>query len=552
MKKAWLLTHDNYIDRRIFFFADILIEHGYNIRLFASEYFNFLRKDDPDYVIRPEKCTKVRDYSMFYSEIDEKDRKIVSEINSYQDTFYKRHLRWSKKTPLPLKDVNINVNNHDYTIVISKESALLGYNRSTDNWIGLYPTDFSLDVLNIEEAIKLYLSGIDVKNIEEKYKLEIEEDKYHREIWIHPKESRVLYIYDYNQNILTEYSPQDENNLISDMDLGEKRYEDFRTNVWDFSRILLSVKYKLLEECPDIIYVADLTTLPIAIMLKQKYGCKIIMDCHEWWYKNAILWEPLNVAAQELSNHYEEGLYPKCDLCITVGEYLASRMKEAIGCKFEVIYSCISENLLIDEDNENISLKSKYNLPDMSKIAIFQGGMSTHRNLENLARATKYLDDDCYLLLLTTGEYQETFRSILNEEGNPDRVIWGGWIPQKDLLKFTRNADVGVIPYTAVNDYAECFVPNKLMEYIAARVPILFDESLKELKLVAGSNQVGYGTNLKDASLFGKALNDLLHDDARLDMYKSNFHKCDGVFSYEGQKKSFEKMLKDYKILEEN
>ena len=381
--------------------------------------------------------------------------------------------------------------------------------------------------------------------------IEITEENGNKKIWLHPINSCLLYIFQNNDNNLIEYSSMPIIDSSANEEFNEQRYKDFKDDVYDYSKIFLKVKEELQEEIPDIVYVADLPTLQIGIKLKEKFGCKIIMDCHEWWYKQTVLWEPYNKRKQLLSDYYEKELYPKCDLCITVGKFLAGRMQESIGSNFEVIYSCICNSFDVDSNNEEISLIKKYNLPENSKIVVFQGGMSSHRNLENLARSTKYLDKDSYLLLLTTGNYQNVFKHILRKEGNPKRVIWGGWIPQKELLKYTRKADLGVIPYTAENDYAECFVPNKLMEYITAKLPILFDETLQELKLVVGGNQFGFGTDLRNVESFGKAMNDLLHNKERLEQYRKNFNRCDNSFCYNGQKKNFEEMLKKYNIIEE-
>ena len=34
----------------------------------------------------------------------------------------------------------------------------------------------------------------------------------------------------------------------------------------------------------------DLPTLPIGVMLKEVLGCTLMVDCHEWWYKQTRLW----------------------------------------------------------------------------------------------------------------------------------------------------------------------------------------------------------------------------------------------------------------------
>ena len=153
------------------------------------------------------------------------------------------------------------------------------------------------------------------------------------------------------------------------------------------------------------------------------------------------------------------------------------------------------------------------------------------------------------MLLLTTGAFQEEFKKILNQEGNPERVIWGGWISQDELLNYTKSVDLGIIPYVAVNDYAECFVPNKLMEYFEVKVPIFYDSSMYELNLVAGGNHVGYGANLKDAEEFGKKLNSLLHNNIQLNELKRNYETCSDKFGYMSQREVFLELFSKY-ILE--
>ena len=76
-------------------------------------------------------------------------------------------------------------------------------------------------------------------------------------------------------------------------ELGGKRfdYREYRKIVYDFSPILEQVRRALQKERPDLVYVADLPTLPIGVMLKEVTGCTLMIDCHEWWYKQARLWE---------------------------------------------------------------------------------------------------------------------------------------------------------------------------------------------------------------------------------------------------------------------
>lgn len=549
-KVAWIFTHDQYIDRRIFFFADVLKSKGYQIKLFPDHYYDVLAADDYNYIVRPEEQNVVREYNVSKDSISKDDKEIFDYVIRYENNYYAQNKKYStarvkQKTAYP--KMRIDFAENDFSSVIKKEKGLLYYNNKNASFGMLYDSKNEYFILQCEEILLKILSNQPYKELAKEKNIQILKrimGKGESFVYFHPINSNLLYKYDFKKRIIIEYS------AIKKVLPPKDNFEDFRTYIYDYSKIEYQSNKSLQYEHPDLVYVADLPTLPIGIKLKEKFGCKIIMDCHEWWFKQTELWEASDSLKCHLVDLFEMKLYPRCDLRITVGEYLAQRMSETLNCSFEVIYSCMDNEL--EQNNKAVNLKEKYNLPQNAKIAIFQGGMSTFRNLENLARATKFLSEDSYLLLLTTGDYQAVFKKILINEGNPERVIWGGWIPQKELLGYTRGADLGIIPYTAVNDYSECFVPNKLMEYFTATTPIFYDSSLKELLLVAGGNEVGYGTNLKDPINFGQKLNDLLHNSRELQRLKMNYDKCKGKFGYENQKNKFEELLYKYNILEES
>ena len=558
-KVAWFITHDDYIDRRIFFFVDVMEKSGYQVKLFPAIYMNVLSAMDASYVKRPVTERIVREYNVKLGDVTQTERLIIEKLKG-ESVYIKRKGRYSKKIATFLADlgmeenVKVTVQEKQYFFTIKCEGYVLSYNRVTDSICRIIPSEKELKLNKCEQAIMDVLihkkkDVIDYDGISVMQRIN---SKGERCVYASVSVSvpRVMYVYNEKEETLTEIIPylfDSEKDTVNDK---EYDYVDYKNIIYNYSPIMRRIKEELRVETPDVVYVADLPTLPIGVILKEVTRCKLIADCHEWWYKQTILWEEKNRQKIEMVDQFEALLYPKCDLRITVGENLAQRMQEHYQCSFEVIYSCMSQKLSQHIKTDNLFIHKKYNLPEHSKIAIFQGGMSTFRNLENLARATKYLEEDCYLLLLTSGDYQEEFKRILNAEGNPDRVIWGGWINQDELLDYTHNVDVGIIPYTAVNDYSECFVPNKLMEYFEVQIPIFYDTSMYELNLVIGENHVGYGANLKDVEEFGTELNALLHDDKKMKELKSNYRYCHNKFGYESQKKLFETMLLKYNILD--
>ncbi len=552
-KKAWFITHDDYIDRRIFFFVDVMREQGYEVKLFPSQYFNILCSKDSAYVKRPVNERVVKEYNIPAHFISDRDRKIFRTIIQEEEQYWKENNQWTKI----ILALNNKKNNYEiqiyekyYSVILHHKEYILCYNSLTESYSRIMRTTHTIDLINCEKVIlEVLINGVSEEGYGE-IEIKQEKNEYHEScIYAHVKNTNYLYVYNLVKETLTEISLLLCKNKV-DVIKGKKYdFKNFRELIYDYSYIFFRVLQELKKEKPDIVYVADLPTLPIGIMLKKAIGCKLMIDCHEWWYKQTVLWEEKEKKKIALVDQYEKELYPQCDLCITVGENLANRMEKYIGCPFKVIYSCMSQGLSKHSNVDKRFLIEKYNLRQDSKIAIFQGGMSSFRNLENLARATRYLEEDCYLLLLTTGAFQEEFKKILNQEGNPERVIWGGWISQDELLNYTKSVDLGIIPYVAVNDYAECFVPNKLMEYFEVKVPIFYDSSMYELNLVAGGNHVGYGANLKDAEEFGKKLNSLLHNNIQLNELKRNYETCSDKFGYMSQREVFLELFSKY-ILE--
>lgn len=550
-KIAWFITHDDYIDRRIFFFVDVLEKQGYEVKMFPAFYMNVLSASDEEYIKRPVTEKIVREYNMSFEALTDQEAEVISMIR--KGTNSKKINRYLKLLEMDGK-VRAAVRDGQYCITIQREHETVCYNSLTDTVSRIVSSDHAEWIQKCEDAVIQILRDANAAMDE----IVTEQDivlmqhlngKGERCLYAAVPAACLLFIYNEARENLTEVTPylyEWEKDVI----LGQEYdFVEYKKVIYNYAPIMRRVKEELEIEKPDLIYVADLPTLPIGVMLKEVVGGKLIVDCHEWWYKQTILWEGDHTEKVKLVDQFEAILYPKCDLRITVGENLAKRMQEYYHCPFEIIYSCMSQKLSTHQKMDKSFLAEKYGIPKESKIAIFQGGMSTFRNLENLARATRYLEDDSYLLLLTTGDYQEEFKKILREEGNMERVIWGGWIRQEELLNYTQSVDIGVIPYTAVNDYSECFVPNKLMEYFEVKLPIFYDRSMQELDLVAGSNQVGYGTDLKDAEEFGTRLNWMLHNQEKIGELRKNYQNCGEKFRYQCQSEKFLDMMKGYGIL---
>ena len=84
-------------------------------------------------------------------------------------------------------------------------------------------------------------------------------------------------------------------------------------------------------------------------------------------------------------------------------------------------------------------------------MIIFQGGLSSDRNIEALVGAFLEIDrSEACLVVVGDGAELKTLRDTVetNQNGADRSVFFTGWVPKKNCW-LTRGADGGVIPYQA-------------------------------------------------------------------------------------------------------
>lgn len=557
----WLFTHDIQVDRRIFFFADVFQSLGYEVKLFAAPCFESGCAYDEEYVTRPAETEVVREYHL--REIPAELSGRMSLMKARQEEFYQKNRYYSRS----LKELGVpgetqertkavvNVKGDDYAIQLETEDAVYLYSSLSQKTACIKKKFDTEECRKCEEAIMYALCRKETDRSFVYRGVLVERTTKNGRVFYYANipRSNLLFIYEEEREVLFQRSPVHHEKYGKDV-LGNRPYhfENFKEKIYDYTKIFTAMKGELEKEIPFFVYVADLPTLPIGYMLKEAYGVPLMIDCHEWWYKQTVLWEPSDIHRQELALQYERKLYPACDLRVTVGYALASRMSEFFGLAFEVIYSCMSRKLDVRFCKDPDIWNRRFGIPKHSKVAVFQGGMTPNRNLENLAAATRYLEKDSYLVLFSREDsYQKKIKKVLQKSGNPERVVWAGWVKEEELLAYIVNADIGIIPYIPLNDYAECFVPNKLPEYYKAGLPVLYCRGMLELERVIDHDGTGMAADLGSAAEFGAALNQLLHDEEWKEKMQVHYTDCGERFGYQKQRSVLKALLRKNFAIEE-
>ena len=326
--KAWFITHDDYIDRRIFFFVDVLEKKGYQVKLFPAPYINVLSCLDPPYVQRPVTERVVREYNVGLNKIKEIEKQVLEKIQ-FESSYITKNKKRSKALVKFLSGlgmeskVKITVQDEKYCVTITNEKYTLCYNSITESLCRMMPSDRMSALKKCEEALMDFLidsqEAANVNSSDISIMQQIDDDG-NRYVYVSIFTAGVMYVYDESAETLTEITPYLFDSKADVIDGRIFDYRNYKNKIYNYTPIITKVKEILLDERPDIVYVADLPTLPIGIMLKEVTKCKLIVDCHEWWFKQTELWESQNKEKIELVNQFEAALYPQCDLRITVGE----------------------------------------------------------------------------------------------------------------------------------------------------------------------------------------------------------------------------------------
>lgn len=160
---------------------------------------------------------------------------------------------------------------------------------------------------------------------------------------------------------------------------------------------------------PDIIQCHEVATLPAAISLKDKLGCRVIYEAHE-------IYDDLANASPTQSKHYRtihETNLPNVDAFITVNPMLGKYYEDTYP---KLPTPVILPNSVYPKTVEyDGRLHKAAKLPEGAKIALYQGGFSPHRGMEILLEAAYHLPEDWYVVFMGRGPLEEDLREAAKD-----------------------------------------------------------------------------------------------------------------------------------------
>jgi len=280
---------------------------------------------------------------------------------------------------------------------------------------------------------------------------------------------------------------------------------------------------------PDIIHVHDLPMLKVGVKIKKVLNVPLIYDMHEFYSEQ----DCLTSLQQKRLRSTERKNIKYTDVQITVNPLLADEIsKNYQNLRIEIIQNA----MIINSDfhqNQYDRFRQEYSISKNDIILLYQGWISPNRNLQNLVKGLAKVEIPIKFVIMGYGDFKEELKKIAEISNIKDKVIFVPTKTQDELLSYTASADIGIIPYPFKLDpntkYAS---PNKLYEFIAARLPIVCN-NLPFVKSIIETNGFGIACNMDSPESFAEALNNFPLD--KLEYFKTNLAEKGANFLWEAE-----------------
>ncbi|MBI5952673.1 MAG: capsular biosynthesis protein [Chloroflexi bacterium] len=280
----------------------------------------------------------------------------------------------------------------------------------------------------------------------------------------------------------------------------------------------------------DLIISHDLVLLPLVFMIKGK-ATRAMLDAREYYpmnFNDQWLWR---IQRKPVNEYLCREYLPRCDMIITVSDGLASEYRRVYGVQAEVIMSLPA------------SRDMQPSPPQSDRIRIIHHGVAGRsRKTERMIEIMDYVDDRFSLDLMLVWHNRRYYKKLVSmaEKRKNVRVIPP--VPMQEIVRTINQYDIGLFLVPPTNFNLEFTLPNKLFEFIQARLAVAIGPSIEMRKIV---EKYDCGIVSKDFSSLSLAreLNRLTPE--KLMQLKENSHKAAQELNAEANAKRVMQIVQD-------
>jgi glycosyltransferase involved in cell wall biosynthesis len=282
------------------------------------------------------------------------------------------------------------------------------------------------------------------------------------------------------------------------------RYNQF---YWKQKEIQSALK-QLKELESDLFIANDIDVLPLCLELGKSNAAKIIFDAHEFSpleHNDSFLWRLL---FKKYKTNLIQKYASKANLMLTVCDGIAEKYTADFGL----------HPLVITNASDYVEISIKQATADKIRL-IHHGIAMPTRKIENMIEMMDFVDDRFELDLMLVHSKSNYYNKLNTLAKNRKNVNFISPVASDDIIKFTSNYDLGIYILEPTNLNNHFALPNKLFEFIQARLAIAIGPSPEMAKIVK-ENDLGIVAVDFNPKTMADALNLLTQND--INQFKEN------------------------------
>jgi glycosyltransferase involved in cell wall biosynthesis len=189
----------------------------------------------------------------------------------------------------------------------------------------------------------------------------------------------------------------------------------------------------LIGERYDLLHIHKPYDLPWAWAIKKRTGCKVILGSHGTDFFPG-----------------DRTLISAVDRAVACSHFNAGQVRERYGITPRVIYNGIDPRVFRPLPPD-VELRKKLGIPEESRVVVFVGRLIGLKGVHVLLRAMTRVDprENWRLIIIGDGSARDEVRQLAQELGIRDRVLFPGYIVNRELPSYYSFADLAVFPSIA-------------------------------------------------------------------------------------------------------
>ncbi|MCX6140592.1 MAG: glycosyltransferase [Candidatus Kapabacteria bacterium] len=234
---------------------------------------------------------------------------------------------------------------------------------------------------------------------------------------------------------------------------------------WKFNSRIASLDVR-----PRLVVAMDLFALSAAQAVAKKHSIPLLYDMREFYFALGPL--AGKGIKQKILVAHERRLVGHVDDVIVSGELDADIVQQRFALKKRPV---VLLNTPPYKDPVLSPLRYSLAIPQTTTLALYQGVVHHGRGLAHFLRALPQMPD-VHLVVIGDGPAQGTLMALARDLAVDARVSWLGSVPYDELHQLTCGADIGLCLIEPISMSYEYALPNKLFEYMMARIPSLVSD----------------------------------------------------------------------------